>query len=101
MAITRGTTPTLGFELDIDVGLCDKIIVTINQLNENIIQISGDRLEILANTVNVTLTQEETLKLRRNNDVNIQVKVKLVNGTVMASAIQKIDVNNILNEEIL
>ncbi len=96
----RGTTPTIAFTLDnIDFNLIDKAELTITQ--------NGERKIIKLLTINVeqcgmftTLSQEETLSLAPGKCI-VQVKILFKDGNVIATDIQTLDVQTILNDEVL
>ena len=96
----RGTTPTIAFTLDnIDFNLIDKAELTIAQNGE------GKIIKLL--TINVeqcgmftTLSQEETLSLAPGKCI-VQVKILFKDGNVIATDIQTLDVQTILNDEVL
>ncbi len=104
--IIRGTTPTNRFRLPEELhGIRFALVrityeqggrVLINRELENCLPTDG-RIE-------VTLTQEETLALRDERDVEVQVKFKTLAGTeetVFASKIQRIPVGKSLSEELM
>lgn len=96
----RGTTPTIAFTLDnIEFSLIDKAELTIVQNDEKKI------IKLL--TINVeqcgmftTLSQEETLSLAPGK-CTVQVKILFNDGSVIATDIQTLDVQTILNDEVL
>ena len=96
----RGTTPTIAFTLDnIEFSLIDKAELTIVQ--------NGEKKIIKLLTINVensgmftTLSQEETLSLTPGK-CTVQVKILFNDGSVIATDIQTLDVQTILNDEVL
>lgn len=100
----RSTTPTIILNVkneDFDMSLIDVCHVgiksesgTVKQIYENpIIDVENKRIVI-------TLSQEDTLRFYVGK-VKIQVKAKLKNGSVISSKILKIDIKEILEEEVL
>lgn len=79
----RGTTPTYTLTLPegTDLSGADQIIVTIADADQHkILEKSGEDLTIADNTIEVRLTQEETLRLPAGQ-VLIQVNWTFVSGT--------------------
>lgn len=98
----RGTTPTHVFTLgDFDSSRIKEIRVTYQQRRKTIIEKTQDDATIENNQVIVTLSQEETLKFSTSDYVDVQLKVLLNDGKVLANDIITISADRILNEEIL
>lgn len=71
----RGTTPTYTFILPetVDISLASQVYVTFCKMNGDLIYTkTGDDLNIAENSVEVYLTQEETLKFP-NGSVQVQL----------------------------
>lgn len=97
----RGTTPTHIFRLPIDTGTIKELRITYRQLGHTVLEKTEADVETQAETVQFTLTQEEALLFRASYKVDLQVKVLLAGGAVMASKIMPVSVSEILNEEVL
>lgn len=94
--MTRGTTPTLRFNLPFDTeGITDGYI-TIAQRGAQNLDIPIERCMREGKTLTVTLTQSETLSLRTSR-AEIQLRVK-IGERIMASKIISADVGRILKE---
>lgn len=98
--MTRGTTPTLNFTLPFASS-------NITTLNISFVQSNRIKFEKIltdctksGNTLTVTLTQAETLKLDSSHPLEIQIRCKCGN-TTMASQIMSVDVQRILKEGII
>lgn len=95
--MTRGTTPTLTFSFgdDVDISLIDYAEVTIRQKQKNKIirKLSKDTEN---EEFSVFLSEKETLLLEAGT-CQLQVKIKLHDGGIVASSIETISVNDILN----
>lgn len=76
---------------------------TIAQAGQEVISKSlGDLTKDTAkNSLSVTLTQEETLKLDSTAPAEIQLKIKNSDNSVIASQIIRVAVNRILDEEVI
>ena len=92
----RGTTAKLTFTSDFD--WADYTLQLTLEENEIELVFTEDRLTVNQGIVEVTLTQEETLKF--NKKVQAQIKAKLGNS-VIATDIASIPVLPILNEEVM
>lgn len=71
----RGTTPTYIFKTndDIDLTLADKVYVTFSGMDESeIMTKTDDDLEVATNTIEVYLTQQETLSFP-NGKIKVQI----------------------------
>lgn len=99
----RGTTPTITMRLPgkVAVGSIDKAIVSIEQSGKEVIRRDSSDMtaDKLNNTLAVKLTQEETLSLSAKNKACVQLKVKLFDGTVLASLPTPIAVIDVVNKE--
>ena len=95
--MTRGTTPTLTFYFgdDVDMSLIDYGEVTINQGEKNRI-IKKLVKDVEKKEFNVFLSEKETLSLKAGS-CKVQVKIKLNDGAIVASSIETLTVNEILN----
>ena len=90
-----GTTPTLQFTIDIDNEMISELFLTFqNELVEK------TRSDCAYNGIyyEVVLSQEDTLKLSSfvGNLIEVQVRVKTIEGKAFAGAIQKISISKIL-----
>lgn len=94
----RGTTPTVMFHLN---GLAyediKKLYLTFEHGTK---QLTKTEYEYDKRVYSVKLTQEETL-LYSAGTVKVQVKVLLIDGTVVASPIKTLSMTDILMEEVV
>lgn len=102
----RGTTPTLEAELPAEIPVSDlsEAVLSIDQNGTEVIKktLSDMTADGAANTLSVTLTQEETLKLNVLNIAEIQLKFKFAaDDAVIASEPIRVPVGKILNEEVI
>lgn len=95
----RGTTPTFALELDgIDYDMLDTVYVTFKQDNHIITKTGGDVTFDKDNkTINVALTQSETLSFRQGY-VFIQLRAVTKGGNAVATDIVRINADGILKE---
>ena len=97
--IIRGTTPTLSFELPFAVSGLAEMYITISQKYENIlINKTLNDCTASGNTVDVTLSQSDTLKLIPDKPCFIQVRTLDAGGVAKASEMVKCMVGDILKE---
>lgn len=95
--MTRGTTPTLFYDLDVEPSLIKYAELTMNQNEKNVIV---KKLKWNGARYITTLTEEETLSLRPGN-CKVQIKMKFKDGNVSSTTIDNIFVKDVLNEEIM
>ena len=101
----RGITSTIRFTLPSEILITDLIDarITIKQRNQvcadhALIDLEADLEE---NALQLQLSQEETLHLTSQCNAEIQLKVKLRGGAVLATPIYYAKVSEILNEEVI
>lgn len=94
--MTRGTTPTLSFNFgeDFDYSLVEKAELTIRQNRKKIIY----DLDKGEDCLFLDLDETDTLQYVEGF-IELQIKLLLTNGKVVATDIQKLFVKDILNEE--
>lgn len=101
----RGTTPTLILEMPAEIPVKDfeEAVLSVEQRNKIVIEkrLSEMTIDEAANTMEVVLTQEETLLLQDSRVADVQVKVKFTDGSVIASEVIRVPVSEILNEEVI
>lgn len=97
----RGSTPTHTFQLPIPASSLTKIRITYSQFDHKVLEKTEKDVTSEENTIKVTLTQEETLKFKKDKDVRIQLKVLNTLGAVLPSRIFMVPVEDVLNEEVL
>lgn len=97
----RGTTPTLRFKINSDLGKLACGFVTFVQSNKNILEKTLDHCEIVDNTLSVTLTQEETLLFDSQKYVDMQIRVKTDTGKALASNVVRCNCGDILKEGVI
>ena len=97
----RGTTPTLNFELPFAADTIADGFISIAQNRRVVIDKPISDWIISGSTVKVTLTQEETLHLGVSNTTEIQIRVKLADGTALASEIFTVSTERILKDGVI
>lgn len=94
----RGTTPTLTFTVPFDANEIKKIRVIFSQNGNKVLVFEGDRCVADGRDIKIKMTQQETLVLKQNAPVEIQVRVLMKDDTAMASKIITTSVNRILED---
>lgn len=97
----KGTTPSLTFSLPFDSSMvqCARIVFAHN--NTPVLVKADDECVFSGNEVAITLTQEETFLFNCDTNYQVQVRVKLTDGSVQASEIMTLPVERCLDEEVL
>ena len=96
----RGTTPTLSLMIDdVDFSLIDKAELTIRQGEKNVL-IKNMKIYIEQAVLQVKLNQAETLSLK-DGECQLQIKVLFNDGSVAATDIQTLNIQDILNGEVI
>ena len=97
----RGTTPTHTFTVDLDLTTAQEIYLTYEQeqgLEVYEIEKTKADMEITADTIQVKLTQAETLKFNTTTKVKIQFRAIFEDGNAVASNIMTASADEILKE---
>ena len=103
----RGTTPSFNFILPQAVLLDQlaEVFITFCQENETVFEFKAGDEEVeyitSENSIKVTLKQEHTLKLNADYKVQIQLRVKTLDGTAFASPVFRKDVEKILKDGVI
>ena len=96
----KGTTPTFTLTVaDADLTEAVNVYVTFKQ-GDILISKSGDDITVAEHTINVYLTQEETLKFR-SGKLQVQVNMTYENGGRACTEIATVEVGNNLVESVL
>lgn len=95
--MTRGTTPTLFYDLGVDSDLIKYAELTINQNEKNVII---KKLRQSAGRYYITLTEKETLSLKPGT-CKTQIKMKFKDGNVATTNIETVVVNDVLNDGVM
>lgn len=97
----RGTTPTLTFTLPFDVNEALKLWLTFSQKHEEVFTLEKEDLNIEENVITCRLTQQQTLSLKCNTPVEIQIRVAFTNESfddALASEIITTSMQRILKD---
>ena len=91
----RGTTPTFTFTLPIECETISKLSVAFKQGGELLFERGLPDVTMSGNVLSCTLTEEETLQLRGDTELQIQLRVG-VGSARMASQVFRMPVSQIL-----
>lgn len=105
--MTRGTTPTItltihGYDLSANTNY-----VTLSQTSGTQLTLSGESVvasydsETETSTLQIYLTQEQTLSFNKKQNADIQLRTIDAEGTALASRIYHINVNAILLDGVI
>lgn len=97
----QGTTPTHVFQLSIDTGIIQQLRITYTQCGKPVIEATEADVDMDGQEIRYRLTQEDTLKFDPKAHAELQLKVRISDGNVLASRVMKIPVDRILNTEVL
>ena len=95
----RGTTPKHTFTLPFDTDTLSKVRIIYAQ--DEIPVLIRDDATLGGNTVEVKLTQEETLALPAPSTANVQLRVLTLEDIALATEVQKISVKRLLKEDVI
>lgn len=97
--LRRGTTPTLTFKIPYSASDVADGWVTFKQYDSIMLdkRITDDGVTINDNSIEVALTQDETLKLYASVCM-VQLRLKLANGNAVASGIVSVDIGEIIKD---
>ena len=101
MGMIRGTTPTHIFTLPFDVSMVQKIRIIYAQNGTVKLTKTEADCTLEGNTVQVKLTQEDTLAFVAQSAAEIQVRVLTPAGDALASEPRWIGVNRLLENEVI
>lgn len=94
----RGTTPTIRFDLPIDVELVDCMYLTLAQNGKTVIERCLTECSCDVRRVSCKLTQSETLALMAATETQMQVRLRTKGGDALASQITTVRVDRILKD---
>ena len=95
----RGSTPIHVFELPFETNLIEKVRVTYSQNRRPVL--SKEDFVFLEKSVEIKLSQEETLLFTNDRLVEIQLKVLFKDGTVQVSDIMEMACDRCLDNEVI
>lgn len=97
----RGTTPTHIFGVDVDLRDAAVIYITYRQGGKNVLEKTGEDIEVEEEEIRTTLTQADTLAFSTSGAVEIQIRAKFPDGAAIASQVIRTSANVILKEGVI
>ncbi|MGN1115954.1 MAG: hypothetical protein ACI4TH_05265 [Candidatus Ornithomonoglobus sp.] len=97
----RGTTPTLKFTLPIETSALVAAYISVAQNQRVIIEKTMQECTLSGNTISTRLTQEDTLLLAASNNTEIQLRVRLADGSAPSSQIFTVPTKRILKDGVI
>lgn len=97
----RGTTPTLEFVLPFDTSLLDTAYITLSQNDAVVVEKKMTECNCNKRVLSARLKQEETLKLNCDCKVEVQLRVKTLEGDSLASDIFIVSPDRILKDGVI
>jgi hypothetical protein len=96
-----GSTPKHTFRLPFDTSMLSNVRIVYAQGDEILITREKDGCTFDGNTIEVTLTQEETLKLDYQQILEIQGHFLTLDGNALVSKPKRMTVDKFLDREVL
>lgn len=97
----RGTTPTLNFILPFAVNTIEAGYISLVQNRETVIEKSIFECELEEKTIRLKLSQTDTLQLDDHTATEIQLRIRLTDGTALASKIFTVSTDRILRDGVI
>lgn len=97
----RGTTPTHTFSLPLDASQIKRIKIIYAQGDKQLFCKEADDCVMSGDTIQTTLTQEETFMFDCKNMVQMQIRVLTVDGEAITSDEMYATVNKCLDDEVM
>lgn len=97
----RGTTPTHTFQIPFNTNLLKEIRISYAQRDAVVVEKSTEDCKLDGMNITVKLTQEETLRFSENVVAALQLRVLLNDGNVLATPVLRLDVGELLQDEVI
>lgn len=97
----RGTTPTHTFNIPFDTSMVDEVKIVYAQDDQVVLEKDTTDCVLGAQTISVTLTQEDTFLFDHKKAVEVQLRVLTPGGDVLASIPEKVGITKCLDNEVL
>ena len=96
-----GSTPTHVFTLPFNTDVVDVVQIIYKQGTDILLELDESDCEMTGNTISTVLTQEDTFLFTGGGIVDIQLRVKTTDGTVLASNIMRVSAEQCLSDEVI
>lgn len=97
----RGTTPTHTFNIPFDTSMVKEVKVIYAQNDAVVLEKNTVDCTLDAQSISVTLTQEDTFLFDCKKAVEIQIRVLTLGGEALTSVPKKVGVSKCLDDEVL
>lgn len=101
----QGTTPTIKLIIPYNANEIDTLIVSFQQKSTTVLELdlvsNTDSISLTDKLITINLTQEQTSLFVARYDIELQCKIKLSTGKVVASNIENLILNKTINQDIL
>lgn len=97
----RGTTPTLIFNVDMDLTSAEELFITFRQDDRTIVEKTKDECVVETDKITMYLTQEDTLAFSSASRIRVQIRARFDNGDAFASNIVDVRTREILKEGVI
>lgn len=97
----RGTTARITFNVPVETSQISVAYVTFTSDNEVVCEKNLSQLTLGDGKIVCQLTQAESLSLKPNTRVRVQLRARLIDGTAIASKIRDLSVGNVLKEGVI
>lgn len=103
--MTRGTTPTISFNLPFDVSNLAVYYITVSQIfgrsKKQVLDFDAEDCSSSGRRIEVELSQEDTLALTEENPVLVQLRARSTEGKAYASKEFRTTVDGILKDGVI
>lgn len=100
--VFKGSTPTLNFNVNAPLENIQAMYLTFEQCGIPILEKDINNIKIVdLDTINVTLTQEETLLFSSKYDIEVQFRAKYEDGSATTSDINTFNICRVLKNEVI
>ena len=101
----RGITSSVIFNLPSEIPVSDLVDARITVKQRGCVcadhPLADLEIDAGSNALKLHLSQEETLRLSADTKAGVQLKIKVRGGTVLSTPIHRVEVRDILNEEVI
>ena len=99
----RGTTPQLIFRINFDTKRLKRVYITIKNEHKEPITVEKtiEDCTLDGMTITTTLSQEETLKFKANEKINVQLRILTDDDIALASQLFPMTIEKILKDGVI
>lgn len=97
----KGTTPTYTYTLPFTVGTLANYQMLFGQNGVSVVEKSKEQCTVTETDISGTLTQEDTYLFNEKYPLEVQLRVKTIDGDVLATELHKEPVDICLSDEVM